>query len=70
MNMVQHDDKILNMVQYDDRILNTEYPRASPPAAGPTVLSDWLTGILEGQTWSNGLKSKEMWGACSMHMGA
>ena len=45
------------------------YPRASPPAAGPPVSSDWLTGIWEAQTWSNGLKSKEMWGPCFMHMG-
>ena len=26
-------------------------------------------GIWETQTWSNGLKSKEMWGPCFMHMG-
>ena len=45
------------------------YPRASPPAAGPPVSSDWLTGIWEAQTWSNGLKSKEIWGPCFMHMG-
>ena len=43
--------------------------RAKPPAAGPPVSSDWLTGIWEAQTWSNGLKSKEMWGPCFMHMG-
>ena len=36
------------------------YPRAKPPAAGPPVSSDWLTGILEAQTWSNGLKYKEI----------
>ena len=44
--------------------------RASPPAAGPPVSSDWLTGIREAQTWSNGLKSKETWGAMLYAYGA
>ena len=44
--------------------------RAKPPAAGPPVLSDWLTGILEAQTWPNGLKYKEIWGAMLYAYGA